>query len=205
MATIGWLSGRTITLTIPNGGTATDILDLGAVSSYQASGIASGVPTTTNIPTLKIGDAPAYTTDQFKDKFIVFKPNTTTANLRDQIRLITASTSAGVLTVSALTDAPVAGDTFDIVNAPAAGSKAYRRLDISIHTPATVTGTVNVQLSPTETGTFGTLQSGGADIVLPTGSKVTPLIPLVGRYMRLFGGAQGQITRFIVVGVSNID
>lgn len=203
MATICWGPGRTVTLTIPNGGTASDVLDLGAVSSFGGSGICAAGGSVTSIITSALfpGIPAAYVVDAFKGKFVIFDPATTTANLRDQIRLITASSAAGVLTVSALTDAPVVADTFTILNAPVTGPRSYRRWDIVVHTPATVTGSVNLQLSPTETGTFGTLQSGGADILLPTASKVTPIIPLIGRYLRVNGGAQGQITRFILVGV----
>lgn len=201
MSLIPWGPGRIVTLTVPSGGTTSDVLDLGGVAAVKGSGIASGVPTTTVIPTSYLTPITPVA-DFFKGMFIVFRRDTTTANLQDQMRLITASALDGTLTVTALTDAPAVGDVFDIWQAPGDHAKSYRRWDVVIHTPATVTGAVNIQLSPYEGGPFGTLQSGGADIVLPTGSKITPVIPLVGRFLRIFGAAQAQITKFPIVGVT---
>jgi len=70
--------------------------------------------TTTNIVTSGI-DPSAGVTDQFKGRLLVFAKDTTTSNLRGQASDITASTAAGVLTVVALTTAPVSGDTAMIV------------------------------------------------------------------------------------------
>ena len=69
--------------------------------------------TTTSIVTSAM-DPAAAVTDQFKGRIVTFKRDTTTANLRGQSTDITASTSGGVLTVTALTTAPVSGDTFTI-------------------------------------------------------------------------------------------
>jgi hypothetical protein len=69
--------------------------------------------TTTSIPTSSL-DPAASATDQFKGRILLFDRNTTTANLRGQATDITASTSGGVLTVTALSHAPVSGDTFTI-------------------------------------------------------------------------------------------
>lgn len=52
--------------------------------------------------------------DQFKGRIITFDDATTTATLRGQSTDITANTAAGVLTVTALTTAPVSGDTFTV-------------------------------------------------------------------------------------------
>jgi len=54
--------------------------------------------------------------DQFKNKLIQFAADTTTAALRGQMALISASSNAAAptFTVSALTTAPVSGDTFVI-------------------------------------------------------------------------------------------
>jgi hypothetical protein len=76
-------------------------------------GTASGVPTTTSIPTSSLTPA-ASVDDQFKGLILKFRSDTTTAALRNQGTDITASTAAGVLTVTALTTAPVSGDTFTI-------------------------------------------------------------------------------------------
>lgn len=77
-------------------------------------GTADTGATTTSIPTSAIAPAAAVT-DQFKGRIIVFLSNTTTANLRGQASDITASTSGGTLTVSALSTAPVSGDKFVIM------------------------------------------------------------------------------------------
>ena len=69
---------------------------------------------TTSIVTSAM-DPAAAVTDQFKGRIVIFDRATTTTNLRGQATDITASTAAGVLTVTALTHAPVSGDTFTIV------------------------------------------------------------------------------------------
>lgn len=69
---------------------------------------------TTSIPTSSL-DPAAAVTDQFKGRVVVFDKDTTSANLRGQATDITASTSGGVLTVTALTNAPASGDTFVIL------------------------------------------------------------------------------------------
>jgi len=53
-------------------------------------------------------------TDQFKGRIVSFAEDTTTVNLRGQSTDITGNTAAGVLTVTALTTAPVSGDTFSV-------------------------------------------------------------------------------------------
>jgi hypothetical protein len=70
--------------------------------------------TTTSIVTSSL-DPSASATDQFKGRIVLFTKDTTSANLRGQGSDITASTAGGVLTVSALSHAPVSGDTFVIV------------------------------------------------------------------------------------------
>lgn len=69
---------------------------------------------TTSIVTSSMTPAAAVT-DQFKNRIVIFDKDTTTANLRGQAAQITASTAAGVLTVSTLTTAPVSGDTFTVL------------------------------------------------------------------------------------------
>jgi hypothetical protein len=69
--------------------------------------------TTTSIVTSAM-DPAAVVTDGFKGRIAIFDKATTTANLRGQATDITASTSGGVLTVTALTTAPVSGDSFTI-------------------------------------------------------------------------------------------
>ena len=68
---------------------------------------------TTSIVTSSLSPAAA-ATDQFKGRIVTFDYTTATANLRGQATDITGSSSGGVLTVTALTTAPVSGDTFTI-------------------------------------------------------------------------------------------
>lgn len=68
---------------------------------------------TTSIVTSSLLPA-ASVTDQYKGRIVIFDKDTTTAALRGQGTDITGSTSGGVLTVTALTNAPASGDTFTI-------------------------------------------------------------------------------------------
>jgi len=68
----------------------------------------------TSIPTSS-QDPAASVTDQWKGRIVIFRRDTTTAALRGQATDITANTSGGTLTVTALTTVPVSGDTFIIV------------------------------------------------------------------------------------------
>lgn len=78
-----------------------------------ASGTVGSSATTTSIPTSAFTPSGAVT-DQFKGRTLIFADNTTTAALQGQGATITGSTGAAnpTLTVSALTTAPAAGDTF---------------------------------------------------------------------------------------------
>lgn len=77
------------------------------------TGTVGAASTTTSIVTSALSPAAAVI-DQFKGRIVTFDSATTTANLRGQSTDITANTAAGVLTVTALTTAPVSGDTFTI-------------------------------------------------------------------------------------------
>lgn len=66
--------------------------------------------TETNIVTSSM-DPAAAVEDQFEGRVVVFDRDTTSANLRGQGSDITACTDDGELTVTALTNAPVSGDT----------------------------------------------------------------------------------------------
>ena len=68
---------------------------------------------TTSIVTSSL-DPAAAVADQFKGRIVTFEQGAATVNLRGQSTDITASTAAGVLTVSALTTAPASGDIFVI-------------------------------------------------------------------------------------------
>lgn len=76
-------------------------------------GTVGAASTTTSIVTSSITPAAAVG-DQFKGLILKFDKDTTTANLRGQGTDITASTAGGILTCTALTTAPVSGDTFTI-------------------------------------------------------------------------------------------
>lgn len=86
---------------------------LRAVKGNVLGTVGSG-STTTSIVTSSL-DPAASATDQYKGRILVFAADTTTANLRGQGTDITASTTGGVLTVSALSHAPASTDTFTIL------------------------------------------------------------------------------------------
>lgn len=83
-----------------------------AVLGNTVGTIGSGSTTTSLVPSSLTPAASV--ADQFKGRIVTFAQDTTTAALRGQATDITASTDAGVLTVTALTTAPVSGDTFAI-------------------------------------------------------------------------------------------
>jgi hypothetical protein len=78
------------------------------------TGTVGAASSTTSIVTSSLSPAAAVD-DQFIGRIVIFDKDTTTANLRGQATDITDSTSAGVLTCTALTTAPVSGDTFIVV------------------------------------------------------------------------------------------
>lgn len=91
-------------------GDATSAANIAKTTRAIARITASGTPTTTSIPTSAI--TPAVTVaDQLKGRILTWDADTTTAALRGQATDITANTSGGVLTVTALTTAPASGDT----------------------------------------------------------------------------------------------
>lgn len=94
-----------------------DAYDQFVSGSYAKLGVAGTVgasATTTSIPTSSLSPAAAVT-DQFKGRVLIFDDDTATTQLRGQATDITASTSGGTLTVTALTNTPASGDTFRIV------------------------------------------------------------------------------------------
>jgi hypothetical protein len=93
-------------------GTTIDARFQRALDSITELTVGSG-STTTSIVTSSMSPSAAVT-GQFVGLVLAFDRNTTTANLRGQKTVITASTSGGVLTVNQLTTAPVSGDTATI-------------------------------------------------------------------------------------------
>jgi len=77
------------------------------------TGVVGAASTTTSIVTSSMSPAAAVT-DQFKGRIVSFAEDTTTVNLRGQSTDITGNTAGGVLACTALTTAPVSGDTFSV-------------------------------------------------------------------------------------------
>lgn len=70
---------------------------------------------------------------------------------------------------------------------------------LTIYAPATITGTITVQVEPTSTGTsFVALQSGGSDITLPA-SKATVISPIAFRQIRLITGTTEASARTFTI------
>lgn len=95
-------------------GAVTTVLVLYPEKKLQVDGVVDSGSSTTSIVTSSLNPAAAVT-DQFKGRVVIFDQDTATANLRGQGTNITGSSSGGVLTVTALSDAPTSGDTFTIV------------------------------------------------------------------------------------------
>jgi hypothetical protein len=94
---------------------ATSGANLAKTTRAIGRGTVSGSPTTTSIPTSAFAPSGSVT-GQFIGRIITFDADTTTTALRGQSTDITASTSAATptFTVTALTTAPTAGDTFSV-------------------------------------------------------------------------------------------
>lgn len=95
---------------------STAAVQLGRSAATILACTASGVPTTTSIPTSACTPAGS-AADQFKGRIIIFNADTTTVALRGQATDITASSASATptFTVTALTTAPASGDTFIVV------------------------------------------------------------------------------------------
>lgn len=96
-------------------GNATGATNIDRSTRSIALGTVSNASTTTTI-TLSTMSPANLTPSQFVGRIVNFDQATTTANLRGQSSNITASvtSSGGSLQVTALTDAPVFGDTFSV-------------------------------------------------------------------------------------------
>jgi hypothetical protein len=94
---------------------ATAANNLAKTTRVIGRGTAAAGGTTTSMPTSAFAPAGA-AADQFKGRIIIFDWNTTTAALRGQATDITANTGAATpaFTMTALTTAPVSGDTFSV-------------------------------------------------------------------------------------------
>ena len=123
-ADIAAVAGKTSSLTFTAAGKVDANLlaingQTGGVAGLDRSTRAIAVGTvgtsasTTSIPTSALSPA-ASVANQFRGRIVIFDSGTITAALRGQATDITASSSGGTLTVTALTTAPASGDTFTI-------------------------------------------------------------------------------------------
>jgi hypothetical protein len=85
----------------------------GRATRAIVTGAAAAGATATSIPTTGL-DPAASVLDQFKGRILIFDSGTATVALRGQATDIVSSSSGGTLTVTALSTAPAAGDTFVI-------------------------------------------------------------------------------------------
>jgi hypothetical protein len=70
---------------------------------------------------------------------------------------------------------------------------------LTLYSPSALTGTITVQVEPTDTGTnFVDLQSGGVDVTLPAG-KATVINPIPFRQLRLITGTTEAAARTFTV------
>ncbi len=97
-------------------GDATAAATLASSLNTVATGTCAALGTTTSVISSALSPSGAVA-DQFKGRVLIFADNTTTAALQGQAVSITASSNAATptFTVTALTTAPVNGDTFIIV------------------------------------------------------------------------------------------
>lgn len=95
-------------------GNATSPVILDRSSRTIVRGVVGPGATTTSLPTSSLTPA-ATVANQFRARVVLFDEAASTAALRGQVSDITASAANGTLTVTALTTAPVSGDTFLII------------------------------------------------------------------------------------------
>jgi len=193
MATVGW-SGRKATITILNGGTISDVLDLGLPAPDTAQ------------------------TSQVMTKGSAGGADLILLNGQEAVTVVSiVSVVQGATTYVVTTDYTLGTNTVNWAPAGAepavgsqytvtytykkpAGARSYRRWDLEIKGPAALTGTVTAQISDQETTGFVAMQSGGADITIPA-AKAVPMIPAIGRFLRLVAaGAEGAQRDFVVMG-----
>lgn len=93
-----------------------DIPNLDKTTAAIGRGTVTTGGSTTSVPTSAFTPAGAVA-DQFKNRVIIFDADTTTTALRGQTATISASSNAATptFTVTALTTAPVSGDTFSVI------------------------------------------------------------------------------------------
>jgi len=114
---VGSLTGITLAGRMLSDVTAVDS-DANAASNVRRGALGAVVGTVLGGSTTTVLSAScvpaAAVADQWKDRPLVFDRYTLTTNLRGQPALINSMTAEGVLSVTALTDAPVSGDMFAV-------------------------------------------------------------------------------------------
>ena len=198
MATVGW-TGRKATLTILNGGTISDVLDMGRMepdiaktSQVMVKGTAAGADL------ILLNGQEAVTVVSIVS---VVQGGTTYTVTTDYV--------LGTNTVdwSPAGAEPAVGSLYTVTYTykKTVGAKSYRRWDIDIKGPSALTGTVTLQGCETEAGTFVAQQSGGADITIAA-VKLVPIIPALPRFIRLVSGsAEGAQRDFVVQANTQIQ
>ena len=197
MATIGW-NGRKQTISIPNGGTTSDVLDLGRMepdtaqtSQVLVKGSGGGADLILLNGQEAVTIASIVSVVQGSTTFVVSTDYTLGTNTVNWAPAGAEPTTGSLYTVTYTYKKPI-------------GPKSYRRWDITIKNPAALTGTVTLQTSDQEAAGFQAHQSGGADITLPA-AKNTPIIPLIARYLRVVSGSAEAAQRDFVVMATTID
>lgn len=96
--------------------TATQSTNLGKTTGAIGRGTVTTGGSTTSIPTSAFTPSGAVA-NQFTGRVIMFDADTTTTGLRGQATVISASSNAATptFTVTAMTTAPVSGDTFSVI------------------------------------------------------------------------------------------
>jgi len=79
----------------------------------EYSGVATGTPTTT---TIDVGDT--LVVNAYKSMYLRFKDDTTTSGLRGECRRIASNTTSQFTVATAFSQAPAAGDTFEVYKWP---------------------------------------------------------------------------------------
>lgn len=113
VGSVGSVTARVTANTDQIAGVATGATRLARSTQGIVTGTVGAASTTTSIVTSAL-DPAAAVIDQYKGRIVTFDQGTTTTNLKGQSTDITGNTALGVLTVTALTTAPVSGDTFTI-------------------------------------------------------------------------------------------
>jgi hypothetical protein len=109
---LGYIANAPVNLQGINGNT-TGVAALDRTTRAIGLGTCGGGSSTISIITSSLVPA-AVDVDQFKGRIVIFDKDTTTTQLRGQATDITGNNGSGVLAVTALTHAPVSGDTFSI-------------------------------------------------------------------------------------------